>query len=347
MHVGLLFGGVSSEHEISIRSARNLLGALQDAGHRVTPVRIARDGRWHVETPEALRGDAEPDELGHRAASSELADGLAAFLALDLDVVFPILHGQNGEDGRVQGLLSTVGLPFVGPGVLGSAVCMDKVVAKELLAAAGVPVTPYRVARRGEPFDGAEAAEALGLPLFVKPANSGSSVGVTKVEAVAGLDAALAEAYRYDPKALVEQGVAAREIECAVLGNEHPEASPLGEVVSTAAFYDYDAKYVDADASRLEVPADVPTELAGRMRAIALRAYRALACEGLARCDFFLLADGTLFVNELNTLPGFTAKSLYPAMWAEAGLDGPALADRLVRLAAERHARDAELATTR
>ena len=347
MHVGLLFGGVSSEHEISIRSARNLLDALQGAGHRVTPVRIARDGRWHVETPDTLRGDAEPAVLDRRATGAALADGLAAFLALELDVVFPILHGQNGEDGRVQGFLHTLGLAFVGPDVLGSAVCMDKAVAKELLAAAGVPVTPYRVARRGEPFDGAEAAAALGLPLFVKPANSGSSVGVTKVETLDALGAALDAAYRYDLKALVEQGMAAREIECAVLGNEAPEASPLGEVVSTSAFYDYDAKYVDADASRLEVPADVPAEVADRMRALALRAYRALGCEGLARCDFFLLPDGTLTVNELNTLPGFTAKSLYPAMWAEAGLDGPALADRLVGLALARHARDAALATTR
>ena len=347
MHVGLLFGGVSSEHEISIRSARNLLDALQGASHRVTPVRIARDGRWHVETPDTLRSEAEPDVLDHRASGVELAEGLADVLALGLDAVFPILHGQNGEDGRVQGFLHTLGLPFVGPDVLGSAICMDKVVAKELLAAAGVPVTPYRVARRGEAFDGAEAGQALGLPLFVKPANSGSSVGVTKVEALADLDAALAHAYRYDPKALVEQGIAGREIECAVLGNEAPEASPLGEVVSTAAFYDYDAKYIDADASRLEVPADVPAELSDRMRALALTAYRALCCEGLARCDFFLLPDGALYVNELNTLPGFTAKSLYPTMWAEAGLDGAALADRLVQLAVARHARDAELATTR
>lgn len=347
MHVGLLFGGVSSEHEISIRSARNLLDALEAAGHRVTPVRIARDGRWHVEAPGDLRSDSEPDTLDHRARGAALAEGLAAFLALDVDAVFPILHGTNGEDGRVQGFLHTMGLPFVGPGVLSSAVCMDKGVAKELLAAAGLPVTPYRLARRGEAFDGAEAAAALGLPLFVKPANSGSSVGVTKVDALAGLDAALAHAFRYDPKVLVEQGVTAREIECAVLGNEAPEASPLGEVVSTAAFYDYDAKYVDHAASRLEVPADVPTDLADRMRDLALRAYRTLACEGMARVDFFLLPDGTLYLNELNTLPGFTAKSLYPVMWAEAGVPPADLADRLVRLAVELHARDAALATTR
>ena len=346
MHVGLLFGGVSSEHEISIRSARNVLRALESAGHRVTPVRIARDGRWHVETAADLAGDGPP-ELDRRAVGAELADGLAAFLALGVDVVFPILHGQNGEDGRVQGFVHTLGLPFVGPDVLGSAVCMDKVVAKELLAAAGVPVTPYRVVRRGETVEFDAVADVLGLPLFVKPANSGSSVGVTKVEAADGFPAALAEAFRYDAKVLVEQAIAGREIECAVLGNEDAQASPLGEIVNTAAFYDYDAKYTDPEASRMQVPADVPPELSDEMRGLALRAYRALGCEGLARVDFFLCADGTLLVNELNTIPGFTERSMYPVMWEHAGLDNAALADRLVSLALERHVRDAAIATTR
>ena len=346
MHVGLLFGGVSSEHEISIRSARNVLRALAAAGHSVTPVRIARDGRWHVETAADLDGDG-PSELEQRATGAALADGVAAFLALGVDVVFPILHGQNGEDGRVQGFLHTLGLPFVGPDVLSSAVCMDKVVAKEILAAAGIPVTPYRVVRHGESADVDAVADALGLPVFVKPANSGSSVGVTKVDAAAGFGPALDEAFRYDAKVLVEQGIDGREIECAVLGNEAPEASPLGEIVNTAAFYDYDAKYTDPEASRMQVPADVPPEAASRMRALALRAYRALGCEGLARVDFFLCADGTLYVNELNTIPGFTERSMYPVMWEHAGLDNAALADRLVTLAVERHARDAAIATTR
>ena len=346
MHVGLLFGGVSSEHEISIRSARNVLRALADAGHRVTPVRIARDGRWHVETAADLGGDG-PDELGRRASGAELADGVAAFLALGLDVVFPILHGQNGEDGRVQGFLHTLGLPFVGPDVLSSAVCMDKGVAKEILAAAGVPVTPYRVVRQGEPVDADAIATALGLPLFVKPANSGSSVGVTKVEDAAGVQPALVEAFRYDPKVLVEQAIVGREVECAVLGNGDPQASPLGEIVNTAAFYDYDAKYTDPEASRMQVPADVPAAQAEHMRDLALRAYRALGCQGMSRVDFFLCADGTLYVNELNTIPGFTERSMYPVMWEHAGLDNAALADRLVSLAVERHARDAAIATTR
>ena len=267
---------------------------------------------------------------------------------VEVDVAFPVLHGVNGEDGRVQGLLRTLGLPFVGPDVLGSAVCMDKDVAKRLLQAAGVPVAAWATVRAGRPapsFD--DLAERLGTPLFVKPANSGSSVGVTKVEAADDLRPALDEALRYDRTVLVEEAVAGREVEVAVLGNEEPRASVPGEIVSTATFYDYDAKYTDPDAARMEVPADLPEAVAACVRETAVEAYMALGCEGLARVDFFVADDGRVLVNEVNTIPGFTARSMYPVMWAHTDLSAPALADALVRLALERHRRDGALVTER
>ena len=339
---------------MSVRSARNVGRALAaSAAYRVTPVWISREGRWHVQAGlGALLG--ETDEAGPTALLSPAdadgavltggADGLAP---LGLDVVFPLLHGQNGEDGAVQGLLKTLGLPYVGPDVLASAVCMDKEVAKRLLRDAGLPVVPFLVARSrgGLAFD--EAARLLGTPLFVKPANQGSSVGISKVEAEDEWEGALDAAFGYDRKVLVETAVVGREIECAVLGNEAPEASAPGEIVSTAQFYTYDAKYEDPDASRMEVPAEIPPETAERVRDFAVRAYRVLGCEGMSRVDFFVTDGGDVFVNEVNTIPGFTERSMYPVMWAHAGLDLGALVGRLLDLALERHRRDAALKTTR
>ncbi len=344
-HVGLIYGGLSSEHEVSIASARSVLDALDAERYRVTPLRIDRAGRWHVESAEAtaLRGsDAASDAAQARALPSP-----AALAPLGLDVAFPMLHGQNGEDGRVQGLLETLGLPYVGAGVLASAVCMDKEVTKRLLRDAGFPIVPFRVVRFGERLPYADAAGALGEVLFVKPANSGSSVGTSKVEGEAGYARAVAEAFDYDNKVLVETAIAGREIECAVIGNETPETATLGEIVSTAAFYTYDAKYEDAEAARMEVPADVPESLSARARTLAAGVYRALGCEGMARVDLFLTPGGDLFVNEVNTIPGFTERSMFPVMWAEAGLSLPDLLDRLIQLAFDRRARDARLKTTR
>ena len=359
LHIGLIYGGQSSEHDVSVRSARSVFTALDAERYRVSLVQIDRDGRWHV--------DASPDTLFATEAARDGAPALFApadpngpvwsaepgshsfsgLEALDLDVAFPMLHGTNGEDGRVQGFLRTLGLPFVGCDVLASAACMDKDTAKRLLAHAGLPVTPSRTLRPGDAADFDALAEALGTPLFVKPANSGSSVGVTKVEARADLDGALALAFAYDRTVLVETAIAGREIECAVLGNEAPEASAPGEIVSTAAFYTYDAKYEDPDASRMEVPADLPPRVAEQVRQIALRAYAALGCEGMARVDVFVTPDEKVLVNEINTIPGFTDRSMYPVMWAHAGLELPALLDRLIELAIARHDRDARLRTSR
>jgi D-alanine-D-alanine ligase len=268
------------------------------------------------------------------------------------DVVFPVLHGTYGEDGTVQGLLELAGAAYVGSGHLGSAVGMDKEVAKRLLVQAGIPVVPWRLVtaagwRTGKAEALAQAAE-LGFPCFVKPANAGSSVGVSKVKASADLAAAIEGALAYDRKALVERGVDAREIECAVLGNDEPQASRPGEIVvdHRDGFYSYEAKYVDASASRCVIPAEIPDGSARRVRDLSLATFRALELSGLARVDFFLdRGTGELFVNEVNTLPGFTALSMYPKLWEAEGLDAKALTTRLVELALERRAQRRALRT--
>ena len=362
-HVGLIYGGRSSEHEVSCASARNVLTALAPEQYQVTLVRIDRAGRWHIEDPAtgALHNpDAAPAASENRAVFSPADDGAevltgrwdraagaARLEPLALDVAFPVLHGQNGEDGRVQGLLQTLGLPYVGADVLGSAVCMDKEVTKRLLRDAGLPIVPFRVLRLGEHLPLEEAADALGPTLFVKPANSGSSVGTSKVENRDAYERAVAEAFSYDNKVLVETAVTGREIECAVIGNEQPQTASPGEIVSTAAFYTYDAKYEDADATRLDVPADLSAADSDRVRALAADAYRILGCEGMARVDFFVTPEHDLFINEINTIPGFTERSMFPVMWEHAGLPLDDLVDALIELALDRHARDARLRTTR
>ncbi len=361
IRVGLLYGGRSSEYEVSIVSARNVFAALAPERYLVTPIRIDPAGRWYVERAErsvlqgtdASEADADPAYFSPADEGAEIfvrrddGDGHVRMEPLALDVVFPMLHGQNGEDGRVQGFLTTLGLPYVGPDVLGSAVCMDKEVTKRLLRDSGLPIVPFRVVRRGERPSYEAMAEALGPTLFVKPANSGSSVGTSKVETAGAFGPALDEAFLYDHKVLVETAIQGREIECAVLGNEQPRASVPGEIVMNAVFYTYEAKYLDAEASRMEVPADLPAEVAGGVREAAAAACRVLGCEGMARVDFFVQPDGALYINEVNTIPGFTERSMYPVMWAETGVPYGALVDTLVQLALDRHARDARLKTTR
>ena len=358
LHVGLVFGGQSAEHEVSVQSARNVRAALGDR-YRVTLLYIGRDGRWAVPADLAdaaladATGDPENDRPPGTSVTFRPGAGPAAVSTdggpLGLDVVFPVLHGQNGEDGVVQGFLQTLGLPYVGPGVLASAACMDKVAAKRLLSAAGIANTDYAVlaAHDRGALAFAEVEDRLGLPVFVKPANSGSSVGISRVETEAEYAAALDLAFRYDRLVLVERGVAGREVEVAVLGNEHPEASVPGEIVMTSAFYDYDSKYESPDASRMEVPADLPEATAERVRGLAVEAYAALGCEGMARVDFFVTDGGDVLVNEVNTIPGFTARSMYPVMWAETGRPAEHLVDDLVSLALERHRRDAARSTSR
>lgn len=355
-HVGLIYGGRSSEHEVSVKSARNVYAALDPARYEVTPIWIDPRGRWHVgEAAEAaLRSaGAEPSAAPGRTLLAPAGDGAAVLAGaeqlepLGIDVAFPMLHGQNGEDGRVQGLLETLGLPYVGAGVLGSAACMDKEVTKRLLRDAGLPIVPFRLARWGEHPPYPEVTGVLGEKLFVKPANSGSSVGTSKATTEEEYHRALDDAFAYDTKVIVETAVSGREIECAVIGNEEPRTAALGEIVSTAAFYTYDAKYENADEARMEVPADLPEAVSDRLRAMAAEAYRALSCEGMARVDFFVTPGYDVFINEINTIPGFTERSMFPVMWAHSGLPTGDLVDALIRLALDRHARDARLKTSR
>lgn len=350
--VAVLFGGRSAEHEISCISARSVIDALDPERNDVVPIGITREGRWHVlpgppalpaesgRMPEVTDGAGPRVELQGEGASQELVfdDGTRQ----PIDVAFPVLHGPFGEDGAIQGLLELAGVPYVGAGVLGSAIGMDKAVQKVIFAAAGLLVVPAEVVRepdwREDPEGVTARVASLGYPVFTKPATLGSSVGIVKVHGADGLDAGLEEAFRYARKAIVEKGIVpAREIECAVLGNDDPVASVAGEVVPTGhEFYDYDAKYLDEAGATLLIPADVPAEILRRVQQMAVTAFRAVECWGMARVDFFLAENGVLWVNEINTIPGFTSISMYPKLWGASGLTYPELIERLIQLAMER-----------
>ncbi len=344
LRVGIVFGGRSVEHEVSIASASSILQALDPSRYDVSLVAISHDGRWHLGAPGALPASVVASEevtLPAIPGQRTLVSVERGAPRAQLDVVLPIVHGTGGEDGSLQGFLELAGVPYVGAGVLGSALQMDKEVSKRLLAAAGIPIVRWVTVRAHElAADERGVAERvvreIGLPAFVKPANSGSSVGISKVKTHAEMAPALREAARYDAKILVEQGLNAREIEVAVLGNENPEASVPGEIIPHAEWYDYEAKYVD-ESTELIVPADLSEEQSEEARRLALAAFRVLEGSGLARVDFFLCRDsGVFYVNELNSLPGFTEVSMYPRLWQASGLSYPALLDRLIELALER-----------
>lgn len=349
LRIAVLYGGRSSEHEVSIMSATNVLGALDPARYDVLPVFVTRDGRW-------LEGTVADGVPARPEAGTELCllpGGRGRMLAVGpdgavvprpaIDLLFPVLHGLFGEDGSVQGLAEVARVPLVGCGIAGSAAALDKDVAKRLLDRAGVPNARALTLAAGEAPGFAEVERALGLPFFLKPARQGSSVGVSKVAGQADYAAALAEGFRHDRKLLTETFVRGREIECAVL--EAPDGalfvSRPGEIVTAAShgFYSYDAKYVDAAGAAVVVPADLPAGVEDAMRAMAERAFRAVGCDGMARVDFFLTAEGGLLVNELNTIPGFTDISMYPKAMAASGIAYPDLIDRLVAHALARAAR--------
>lgn len=355
IRVGLVFGGKSAEHEVSLQSARNIVDALDPARFEVTLIGIDKQGQWHLcEAGRFLLDADDPARIALRPTGREVAivpgrdsgqfRPLQPAAALGrIDVVFPIVHGSLGEDGSLQGLLRMANVPFVGSGVLGSAVAMDKDVAKRLLRDAGLDVAPWITLRRRDPVDFHAARAQLGVPLFVKPANQGSSVGVSKVVDAEGYAQAVAQAFAYDHKVLVESAIDGREIECAVLGNDDPQASVCGEIVVHDAFYSYETKYISERGADVVAPADLDPATDARIRAIALRAYEALECAGLARVDVFLTAEGRVLINEVNTLPGFTRISMYPKLWQASGLSYRALVTRLVELALERHRGDAAL----
>jgi len=350
--VGLLFGGRSAEHEVSIRSAATVCAALRAAGLRVVPIGIDRAGIWHCMP---LGGAAFPQAVDERACAVTLAPGgngqlmpraaAAAAGANDLprlDVVFPALHGPFGEDGVVQGLLEACGVPYVGAGVLAGALTMDKEFTKRLLLQAGLPVVPYRVHRRGEALPGWTAlSDTLGPRLFVKPSSLGSSIGTAPADDAASLQAALQGALAHGDKVLVERRIEGRELECGVIDSEDgPIASVVGEIAIAPAFafYDYEAKYLATDGARLDVPARLDEATAARLRSLAVQAFRVLGCRDLARVDFFIDDRGQPFINEVNTLPGFTSISLFPRMFAASGVALPQLATRLVERALARAA---------
>jgi D-alanine-D-alanine ligase len=364
--VGVIFGGRSGEHEVSLASAASIIDALEGLGHSVVPIGIARDGRWVVggdpmralaeqartalpsgdETgfvKKALADRAEGGVLNDTATSlvrSEPAGSVPSELRQGLDVVFIALHGPYGEDGTIQGLLEVADIPYVGAGVLASAVGMDKATMKTVFRAHGLPIVEHVVVMRRDWRERPQAvareiAEAIGFPCFVKPSNLGSSVGISKVRQAGELGRALDEAARHDRKLVVERAVRAREIEVSVLGNDAPEASLPGEIVYEGEWYDYATKYAEGQA-RLVCPAPVSPALIARLRELAVATFRAIDCAGMARVDFFL-EDGQIFVNEINTIPGFTSTSGYARMWEATGLSYPDLVQRLVDLALERH----------
>ncbi len=356
IRVAVLFGGQSGEHDVSLRSAQTVMGALDPDKYEVVPVGITREGRW-LTADDPMRRLTASSPLFALGAGEEGAgvggdviDGeaavpatLPAVLGGDVDVVFPVLHGPRGEDGTVQGMLELVGVPYVGAGVLGSAVAMDKAMAKTILAQAGLPQVPWRTVARKDWEREPEAvtagiAQLIGFPCFVKPANMGSSVGIAKVHDAGELPGAMAAAGQYDRKIVVERGVDAREFEVAVLGNDEPMASVAGEIVPANEFYDYDAKYLD-DRSELIIPAELEGKDLVLLQDLALDAFRALDLEGMARVDFFWERETDhIYINEVNTIPGFTSISMYPKLWQASGVPLPELVDRLIALALERHA---------
>jgi D-alanine-D-alanine ligase len=363
--VGVIFGGRSGEHEVSLASAASVIAALERRGHRVVPIGIARDGRWVVggdpmrALAEQARGalpsgdetgavkkalaDRAEGVLSDGATSlvrSEPAGSVPSELRQGLDVVFIALHGPYGEDGTIQGLLEVADIPYVGAGVLASAVGMDKATMKTVFRAHALPIVEHVVVMRRDWRERPEAvareiAGTIGFPCFVKPSNLGSSVGISKVKTAGELGRALDTAARHDRKLIVERAVRAREIEVSVLGNDAPQASLPGEIVYEGEWYDYSTKYAEGQA-RLVCPAPLTPELTARFRELAIATFRAIDCAGMARVDFFL-EGSTIFVNEINTIPGFTATSGYARMWEATGLAYPDLVERLVDLALERH----------
>jgi len=323
LRVAVVYGGRSGEHEVSMRSARSILDGMDSGKYEKIEYFIDKEGKW---SPHAIG----PEPGAHP----------------EIDVVFPVLHGTFGEDGTIQGLLELAGLPYVGAGVLGSAVSMDKEMMKRVCAERMLPIVDYAVVTREKP-DLAKIAACLPFPLFVKPVNLGSSVGISKAHDAQELEAAVALAAQYDRKVIVERGIIGRELECAVLGNDEPFASAPCEILPSREFYDYDDKYL-LDRAETRVPADLPAATTAELRRLAVECYRAVECEGMGRVDFLLEnSTGKLYLNEINTIPGFTSISMFPKMWEASGIGFSALIDRLIDLALERHRRKTATKFTR
>lgn len=359
----MLFGGKSAEHEISLQSAKSIVEAIDKSKYEVVLIGIDKDGRWYLNDAAQLLLNTGAQLPSLRAlGGTKRRVGLipskntAQLVRLDdyrdekaLDVVFPVLHGPFGEDGTVQGLLKLANVPFVGAGILGSAVGMDKDAMKRLLRDAGIPIAKFLVFHRpqiGE-IKFADITKTIGAPFFVKPANLGSSVGIHKVKDRKQFISAIKDAFRYDSKILVEEYIQGREIECSVLGNLEPIASVPGEIIPRHEFYSYEAKYLDEKGAMLKIPALLPGPIVEKIQDLAVETFKVLCCEGMARVDFFLRNDREVIVNEINTIPGFTKISMYPKLWEASGISYTQLIDRLIHLALERFEREKELKTSR
>jgi len=362
LRVGVLFGGKSAEHEISLLSAKNIVEAMDKEKYEVVLIGINKSGEWflHADLANCLL-NADNAKLIQLTKAQEnvtlvakekgnplvnLSGGCSS--EAPLDVIFPVLHGTYGEDGTMQGLLKLANIPFVGAGVLASAVGMDKDVMKRLLRDAGIPIAKFLTVHSHEKhlIDFEKITETVGLPFFVKPANLGSSVGISKVKNKAEFEEKIDFAFQFDHKVLIEENVTGREIECSVLGNENPIASLPGEVIPQHEFYSYEAKYLDENGALFEIPAKLVEKEVREIQALVIRAYQVLCCEGMARVDVFLTPDGRVILNEINTIPGFTRISMYPKMWESSGLSYQNLIDRLIALALQKYEKEQKLKTT-
>jgi D-alanine-D-alanine ligase len=355
--VGIIFGGKSAEHEVSLQSAKNIIEAIDKSKYEVLLIGIDKKGRWHLNNDSTFLLNGDNPKLIQLNRSNEgvaLVPGENSNQVLNasnwksvgaVDIAFPVLHGPLGEDGTIQGLLKLANIPFVGASVLGSAVSMDKDVAKRLLRDAGISIAKFLAFHRSSigniRFE--EVKEELGLPLFVKPANLGSSVGVRKVTNPSEFDQAVREAFQYDNKILIEEFVQGREIECSVLGNNSPIASVPGEILPQHDFYSYEAKYIDENGAALAIPANLSKDLVSHIQQLAVKAFQVLCCEGMARVDVFLKEDGEIIVNEINTIPGFTKISMYPKLWEASGISYTELINKLLELALERFEKENSL----
>lgn len=315
LKIGVLFGGKSAEHDVSILSSKNIINALDKNKYQISPIKIEKNGEFDLNSIKKM------------------------------DLIFPVLHGPYGEDGSMQGLLKILGIPFVGPSVLGSAVGMDKDVMKRLLKEAQITVCKFIAKNSWDDVSFKEISKKIGLPIFIKPANMGSSVGIHKIKNKKEFLVAVKDAFQYDNKIIFEEFIKGREIECSVLGNENPIVSVLGEIISNAEFYSYDSKYIN-DRSVCEIPAKLPQKTIKKVQNLAIKVFQTLNCEGMGRVDFFVKKNGEVIVNEINTIPGFTAISMYPKLWEASGIPLSKLLDRLIELAIERFERESKLKTT-
>jgi D-alanine-D-alanine ligase len=353
--VGIIFGGKSAEHEISLRSAKNVIEALDRSKYESVLIGINKDGQWFLVdnkkflSSQIFKFNKKIDKAVALVPQSNgrLIDLKTGRLVKVVDVVFPILHGPFGEDGTLQGLLKLANIPFVGASVLGSAVGMDKDVMKRLLREAGLPIGKFLTITENDIPTYEKVIKNLGQPFFIKPANMGSSVGVSKVKDKKDYQKAIQEAFNYDLKIILEENIVGREIECAILGNDDPRASIPGEVIPSHDFYSYEAKYLDKNGARLEIPAKLSGQLIKKVQALAIKTFQILNCEGFGRVDSFLRENGDILVNEINTIPGFTSISMYPKLWEASGISYPDLIDKLIQLAFERFEKEKKLKTTR